>query len=287
MVNDKTRQEMKCSVAVLILTLNEEQNLPDCLDTLKWCDDIVVLDSGSSDRTEEIALGAGVRFCHHRFDDYASQRNAALDGVEFKYPWVFMVDADERVPPELAAEVLKATAEAEEDVDLFRMRRKDMFMGRWIKNSSGYPTWFGRLIRVGKVSFHREVHEDCVPQGREEHLVEHLIHYPFSKGLNDWFARHNHYSTVEAELRLRESQEPVKWRDVLSDDPARRRRAYKRCAFMLPFRPFLMFMALFCIRLGMFEGKPGLVYCLFRAIYEYMIDLKIKEFERRTKGQPT
>jgi len=276
-------KKQNCGISVLIITLNEERNMPECLAYLDWCDDVVVFDSFSTDRTEEITRQAGVRFHQRKFDDFASQRNAALT-VEFKHPWVIMLDADEQIPPELLAEMTRVTARASDDVDLFRMRRKDMFMGRWIKGASGYPTWFGRLIRVGKVTFQREVHEDCVPEGQEKRLKEHLIHYPFSKGLNDWFARHNRYSTVEAELRLREAQEQVSWLDIFSDDPARRRKAYKHCAFMLPFRPLLMFVALFCIRLGMFEGRPGLLYCLFRATYEYMIDLKVMELKRRAKG---
>ena len=270
-------------ISVLIITLNEEGNMPECLAYLDWCDDVVVFDSFSTDRTEEIARQAGVRFHQRKFDDFASQRNAALV-IEFKHPWVLMIDADEQTTPELVAEIKQTVTRANDDVDLFRMRRKDMFMGRWIKGASGYPTWFGRLIRVGKVAFHREVHEDCIPQGQERRLAEHLIHYPFSKGLKDWFDRHNRYSTVEAELRLREAQEQVKWRDILADDPAKQRRAYKYLAFMLPFRPLLMFVALFCVRFGMFEGRPGLMYCLFRATYEYMIDLKIKESKRQAKG---
>ncbi len=134
---------------MLILTLNEEINLEDCIDSCGWCDDIVVFDSFSTDNTPAIASAKGARFVQRRFDNYASQRNAALNQISFKHPWILMLDADERTPPDLVAEMAAAVAASEPDTVLFRMRRKDFFLGRWLRRSSGYPSWFGRLVRRG------------------------------------------------------------------------------------------------------------------------------------------
>jgi len=122
------------SISVLILTLNEEINLPECLDSCSWCDDIVVFDSFSSDRTREIAAAGSARFIQRRFDNYATQRNAALTEVQYKHPWVLMVDADERTPDDLVLEMQQAVANADTDTVLFRMRRKDYFLSRRLSN---------------------------------------------------------------------------------------------------------------------------------------------------------
>ncbi len=272
-----------CSISVLILTLNEERNLPDCLETLKWCDDVVVFDSGSSDRTKDIAESAGVRYCCRKFDGYAAQRNAALSEVEYKHPWVLMVDADERCTPELVAEMQLAVAETDDDVTLFRFRRKDYFMGRWLKRSSGYPTWFGRLMKLGKVRFEREINEDAVTDGRTDMLKGHLIHYPFSKGISFWFERHNRYSSMEAVALTEEVGQKLVFRDLFSRAPAKRRKALKQLAYRMPFRPVLVFFFLYIVRLGILDGRAGLTFCSFRAAYEYMIDLKILELKERAK----
>src|SRR5271155_4475515 len=157
-------------VSVLILTLNEENNLPECIDSCAWSDDIVVFDSLSADRTVEIAREKGARVLERRFDNYAGQRNAALTTVEYEHPWVLMVDADERVPPDLAAEIQSAVAAAGEQVAMYRMRRKDHFLGKWLRRSSGYPSWFGRLVRLGRIRVEREVNEEYIADGRVEHL---------------------------------------------------------------------------------------------------------------------
>src|SRR5580704_520907 len=125
-------------ISVLILTLDEEVNLGGCLDSVAWCDDVVVLDSLSQDRTVEIARERGVRLYQRAFDNYANQRNFGLRDVPYKYPWVLMLDADERVPAELKDEMLLTIATISDNVALFQMRRRDHLFGRWIPRSSGY-----------------------------------------------------------------------------------------------------------------------------------------------------
>src|SRR5580698_1020237 len=117
--------------SVLILTLNEEGNLADCIESVKWCDDIVVLDSLSTDRTVQVAETAGVRLFQRRFDDFASQRNYALDEIPFKHPWVFHLDADERFTEPLRRECEAAITEDQHSG--FLVPSKLMFMDKWLR----------------------------------------------------------------------------------------------------------------------------------------------------------
>jgi glycosyltransferase involved in cell wall biosynthesis len=272
-------------VSVLILTLNEEINLAACLDSCSWCDDIVVLDSFSKDRTCEIASGKGARVVQRHFDSYAAQRNAALTEVQYKHPWVLMVDADERTPDELVTEMAHVIANADPDTVLFRMRRKDFFLGRWLRRSSGYPTWFGRLMRLGRTHVERDVNEEYIADGKTANLAAHLHHYPFNKGIAYWYERHNRYSTMEALAKLR-MRAPLSMRSLLSTDPIERRRALKQLAYRLPLRPTVVFLYLYIVRLGFLDGRAGLAFSRMRASYELQIDLKVMEAERRQRGAP-
>jgi hypothetical protein len=200
-----------------------------------------------------------------------------------------MVDADERVTPELASEIKLALANVDSQTTMFRMRRKDMFFGRWLRRSSGYPTWFGRLVRVGRVHVEREINEEYVTNGRIETLQEHLEHLPFNKGVAWWYERHNRYSTMEAVATIGERREPIQWRHVLATDPVQRRRCLKQIAYRLPARPLIVFLYLYVIRLGFLDGRPGLYFGAMRATYELMIDLKARELTelQRTTTKPT
>jgi glycosyltransferase involved in cell wall biosynthesis len=274
------------NVSVLILTFNEEANLPDCLVSVAWSDDIVVFDSFSSDRTIEIAQASGARVVQRLFDNYAAQRNAALNEVSYRHPWVLMLDADERATPALSREIETVLAKASEDMDLFRVRRQDFLLGHWFKRSSGYPTWFGRLIRVGHVEVKREINEEYHTNGKVGFLSEHLVHYPFNKGIAHWYERHNRYSSMEAGALAEEIQGYWSWRRLIVRGPVTRRKALKQLAYRLPGRPLLVFFYLYFIRLGFLDGRTGIIYCTLRALYELMIDLKALEIHRRKRGLP-
>jgi glycosyltransferase involved in cell wall biosynthesis len=271
-------------VSILILTLNEEANLAECIDSCGWSDDIVVFDSMSEDRTLEIAKCKGARVVQRRFDNYAAQRNAALTTVEYKHPWILMVDADERVPAALAAEIETTIAGVSDDMAMFRMRRKDFFFGKWLRRSSGYPSWFGRLVRLGHIRVEREINEEYVADGRVEHLKEHLHHYPFNKGIAYWFERHNRYSTMEAIAKLRVSSDGIALGALFSGDPIDRRRALKQLLYRIPLRPLIVFFYLYIVRLGILDGKAGFYFSRMRAAYEMLIDLKVVETRRRQRN---
>jgi len=273
------------TVSVLILTLNEEVNLPSCLESISWSDDIVVFDSFSNDQSVEIAKAAGARVIQRRFDNWSSHQNWAVGNIEFKYPCVFYLDADERCDEMLAGELQAMTASATE-YSAFQVRRKDFFMGKWLKHAQLYPTWITRVFQPEKIRYERLVNPVVVVDGKIGQLKGHLIHYPFSHGIRHWFARHNNYSDMEAQDLLREMGETPRFRDAFSSDPTLRRRAMKRLAYGLPTRPLLIYLYLVLIRRAFLDGAPGMHYASMRATYEYMIDLKVKEIRRREKGLP-
>ena len=273
-------------VSVLILTLNEEINIGECIDSCRWSDDLVVFDSCSSDRTREIALSKGARVFQRPFDNYAAQRNAALSTVTYAHPWVLMVDADERVPADLAAEIADSVRRVNDRVVMFRMRRKDFFLGKWLKRSSGYPTWFGRLVLLGRVRVQREFNEEYIADGDVVHLKAHLHHLPLNKGVDHWYERHNRYSRMEATLTMNMRSAPISLSNLFGADPIERRRSLRQVAYRMPMRPLLVFLYLYIVRLGILDGRAGFYFSRMRAAYEMMIDLKIIELERRKRGLP-
>lgn len=267
------------NISVLVLTLNEAANLPSCLAALSWSDDVVVLDSFSSDQTTEIARSLGARVIQRKFDSFAGQRNFGLDMVEFKNEWILHVDADEVVTPTLRRELLDVIALGR--FDAYRVPSKTMFFGRWLRFSGMYPTYQVRLGRKGRFRFRQVGHgqREDIPPERIGTLREPYLHYSFSKGLAEWFEKHNRYSTDEAREAVRQLNEAdgIDWGGLLSVDPTRRRRAAKQLSVRLAFRPTLRFLYMYLFRLGFLDGRPGLIYCRLLATYEYMIVLKMKE----------
>lgn len=268
--------------SILILTLNEEQNITACLESVKWCDDIVVLDSLSTDRTVEMAKAAGVRLFQRRFDDFASQRNYALDQISFKHPWVFHLDADERFTDRLRRECEEAIAQ--DRCSGFLVPSKLMFMDRWLRWSGMYPVYQMRLMKLGEIRFVQKGHGQREADAKRGVgiLRKPYLHYNFSKGLDDWREKHDQYSTKEAEESLQALRgQPIGWRELWTIDPVTRRRALKRLSTHLPCRPALRFLYMYVLRLGFLDGRPGLVYCRLLARYEAMIVTKMRAMERR------
>lgn len=275
-------------ISALILTLNEERNLPACLDALGWCDDIVVLDSFSTDATVAIAEAAGARVVQRRFDDERSQRLFGLHEIEFRNPWLYLPDADEVTTPELRDEMIVATADPARPEVAYRIRPKTMFMGRWLRHSSLYPTWQLRLCRPERVGFEREINLRPVLDGPAGHLGEHYLHYTFNNGLTAWYEKHNRYSAAEArEALVVLDGGRLHWRDLLPGaDAVRRRAALKDLSFRLPCRPAARFTYMYLVRGGFRDGWPGYMHCRLLAAYEYMIVIKMAEARRRDQGLP-
>ena len=263
-------------ISVLILTKNEQQDLPGCLASVQWSDDIHVLDSHSTDTTVEIAQAAGALVTQRPFDGYASQRNAGLQ-LPFKNPWVLIVDADERIPDSLVSEMQKLAGSAPATVAAARMRRRDIWWDTWLRHAQISP-YYVRLARVGRAHYEREVNEVLVVDGVIHDLQESFDHYPFSKGLDHWIAKHNVYSRMEAEVIASGRGIQPSWKTALFGRDFNERRGHQKAIFYrLPGRPLIKFLYMLIVRRAFLDGAAGIRYASLQAIYEYMIVLKVKE----------
>ncbi len=198
-------------VTAVVLTLNEEENIAECLKTLAWADRLLVLDSGSTDRTVEIAQGMGAEVVFHPFRNYAEQRNFALGLV--RTDWVLFVDADERVPEELAREI-KEAVEKEEFCGWW-IPRKNYICGRWIRHGGWYPDWQLRLLRPEKARYDSawEVHEIVVVEGETGYLSNHLIHYNY-RTWREFAVRQKAYLPLEVRTLRKRGVKAKPWSPI-------------------------------------------------------------------------
>jgi glycosyltransferase involved in cell wall biosynthesis len=271
-------------ISVLILTKNEEQDLPDCLASVAWCDDMHVFDSHSTDRTVEIAQKYGATVTQRVFDGYASQRNAALEGIIYKYPWVLILDADERIPNSLAEELRQLVSQTKEGVNGFRIRRRDHLGTTWLKHSQMTP-YYIRLVRVGKARYHREVNEVLEVDGIVETADGYFDHYPFSKGYAHWLNKHNTYSSMEAKRWVDEHNGVAEFslkKALFSKDFSEKRYHQKGIFYKIPGRPLIKWLYLVLWRRGVLDGQAGIINATLQAIYEYFIILKAKELTQKS-----
>lgn len=265
-------------ISVLIFTKNEQQDLPACLASVAWCDDVQVLDSFSTDRTVELARSAGARVTQRAFDNWAAHQNFAARELAFKHPWVLHLDADERVTTRLAEE-LRALP-ADDPRAAFRIRRRDFFFdGAWLKYVQVTP-WYVRLFRPARIRYERLVHQVAVVDGEIGELTQPFDHYPFSKGIGFWLERHIRYAAVEAGMLVQQNREPGSWKTALFGGDFHQRRVHqKRLFYQLPCRPLVKFLYLVVWRRAFLDGRAGLAYALLMAIYEYFIVLHTRELK--------
>jgi glycosyltransferase involved in cell wall biosynthesis len=246
---------------------------------------VVVVDSFSADATTELARSAGARVLQHAFTGFGDQRNWSLDNAALKHPWALILDADERVPPELVAEMAERLPAADAAVAAFRVRRRFHLWGKWLRFSSLYPTWVVRLLRVGRIRYVNRGHaETQVVDGRIEALRQDLLdenHKPMS----DWWERQDRYATREAEYEL--AQPPASWRGLWGRDPLLRRAALKGLVRDVPGRPLWYFLYVCGLRLGFLDGVDGLRFCLMKAQYQAMIVRKKRALEKQRSASET
>jgi glycosyltransferase involved in cell wall biosynthesis len=281
----------RMAISILILTLNEETNIGACLDALGAAgdfagfDDIVVFDSLSKDKTVEIARAKGARIVERPFDNWAAHQNWAMGNIDFRNPWVFYLDADERMTPELREEILRIARDPARPEVAFYCGRKNYFLGKWIRHAMP-PGMIMRFFKPSKVRFERLVNPVPVIDGPHGYLRNFFEHYNFSKGITEWFDKHNKYSLFEAMEGMKLREKPVGLGALFSGDRFERRRALKELSFRLPLRPLVKFLYMYVLKLGFLDGRAGYTYCKLQAMYEYMIVVKMRELARRERGLP-
>lgn len=271
-------------VSVMIFTLNEEINLPHCLNSLTWCDDVIVIDSYSNDATQKICAEHGVRIHQNQFRGFGDQRNWALENIETRYAWVLVLDADERVTEKLASELLAVASNSDSGIGAYRVRRRFYMWGRWLRYSSLYPTWVVRLVHKDRVKYINRGHAETQQVvGKVEDLKNDLIDENL-KGIDEWFERQNRYSTKDAQFELDNQGDKIAWSGFISADPLKRRSTLKQFAWRLPARPLLYFLYSYVWRAGFLDGKDGFVFCVMKALYQRMILIKKYDIQKSKTG---
>ncbi len=265
---------------VLIQTHNEQLNLPHTLASLpKWVSQVFVVDSGSTDKTRQVAEAAGANFVSHQWEGYAAQKNWALDHLPFTAPWILIIDADEAISPKLLEEIHAIVSRPPQDVEesAFHLNRVFIFMGREIRHCGYFPSWNLRLFKRGHARYEqRLVHEHMVVTGQTGYLKNLLIHED-RRGLEHFIAKHNRYSTLEAQEIYAAREEWPGLYTFCSDRVSRRRYLKNR---VLPFMPLpwvLRFFYMYFLRLGFLDGRAGWYLSLFISSYEFFIRMKYTE----------
>lgn len=274
-------------ISILILTKNEQQDLPGCLKSVAWSDDIHVYDSMSDDRTIAIAEEFGAKITRRPFDNWAAHQNWGLSNIDFKYPWVFYIDSDERMTPELIAAV-NAMVQVPGDAVAFRVQRRDFFMGTWLKHVQTSP-FYMRLFRPEKMRYERLVNPISLADGPVGQVQGYLDHFPFSKGTGHWIERHNSYSRLEAQQIFDNRKNNAEFSIVKAfraTEFHEKRFHQKELFYRIPMRPLVKFLLLYVGKLGFLDGRAGFRYALLQAIYEYMIVIKVDELERLSEAAP-
>lgn len=269
----------KGSLSILILTRDEENNLPRCLAAVEGLGEIVIIDSGSTDRTLEIARAAGARVFTHPFRSFGAQRNWALDHSGLTNEWVLFLDADEVVTPAFGQALQRAIQGADEAVAGFYCCWKMMLGARWLRRSDSFPKWQFRVLRRGRARFVDSGHgqKEGEIDGAIGYIREPYLHYAFSRGWDSWWGKHHDYASREAADRMARR---ISWRALFARDPSRRNRALKPLVSQIPGWPLIRFLHMYILKGGFLEGPEALTYCKNIARYEAMIRARMAELRR-------
>jgi glycosyltransferase involved in cell wall biosynthesis len=277
-------------LSAIVLTFNEERNLPECLASLAgWVDEIFVVDSGSTDRTVDIARQAGARVYEHAFDHYGAQRNWAIDHLPIASAWTLHVDADERITPELQRSITAALAREPGEVEGFLVSRRTMFMGRWIRHGGHYPAWHLRLMRTGAGRCEDRLYDQhFYVSGAVQKLQGDLID-TWTPDVATFTARHLRWAALEAAEHEAPAAAAGRIRGRLGSDNAIEQRRWLRDWYArLPLfvRPTAYFLYRYVVRLGFLDGRPGLVFHVLQGFwFRFLVDALILERRLRRKGE--
>jgi glycosyltransferase involved in cell wall biosynthesis len=277
-------------VSVVVPTKNEAENLPRCLNSVQWADEIFVVDSKSTDGSIEIAQRHGGKVVQFEFNGvWPKKKNWALEHLPFKNDWVFILDADEVLPAEAETEFARAIANAGEIVGYW-INRRFFFLGRWLRHAY-YPNWnlrlfphslgrYEQLTGADTKSGDNEVHEHVVVQGPTARLKCEIDHYAFPS-VEVFIEKHNRYSNWEA--RVAADELLPKSSPRLGDASVERRRRLKLLARHLPFRPLLRFLHIYIWQKGFLDGRDGYYFARLHAVYEFLSVAKTYELRRSSE----
>lgn len=275
-------------VSVLIPVKNEAANLSRCLGSVSWADEIIAVDSQSTDGSIEIAARQGAKVVQFHFNGvWPKKKNWALENIAFRNEWVFILDADEVLPAAAEQEFVRAITQAGQ-IAGYWINRRFRFMGRWLRHAY-YPNWNLRLFRhsLGRYekltnsatnSGDNEVHEHVVVRGPTARLRCELDHYAFPS-VEVFVEKHNRYSNWEA--RVAADRLLAGTSDDFRAMPVGRRRKLKLLSHRLPFRPLLRFLYIYIWQRGFLDGREGYYFARLHAIYEFLSVAKTYELERR------
>ena len=285
---------MKAPLTVIFPVKNEEDNLPAALASVDWADELVVVDSHSTDRTPELAEEAGASVVQFEYSGIGPKKKAwALESLEVRNQWALLLDGDERVTPELRAEIEDVIARG--DHVGYYLDREFVFMGRSLRCFR--PNWNMRLFRWGRGRIEdlglsdlpstgdNEIHEHVVVDGPTGFLRNPLLHDDY-RGISAWVDRHNKYSTWEAHLYRSFREQPVGVGPFgfLRLNAFDRKRALRRVWVRLPLRPPLRFLIWYVLRRGFLDGRQGFAFCSLMAYHELLIGIKLRELREHDRG---
>jgi glycosyltransferase involved in cell wall biosynthesis len=279
-------------ISVLIPARNEADNIIACLDSVRWADEVFVLDSDSRDGTVELAQKAGATVVQFRWNrQLPKKKNWGLEHIPWKNDWVLILDADERITPELASEIQSEVRCPQ--ADGYFINRRFIFLDKWIRHCGYYPSWNLRLFRHTKGRYEKlhvgdtasgdnEVHEHVVLNGATAYLKADMLHFAYPN-IHTWMEKHNRYSNWEAEVEFRGIEAGLPGPGVGEVLSARRKlRTFSR---HLPFRPALRFIYSYILKRGFLDGYEGYVFCRLLAMYEALSVFKAYELRRGAMTQ--
>ena len=280
----------KVPVSILIPILNEEKNLPRCLDSVSWADEIFIVDSGSTDSSREIAESHSAKVIQFEYNGvWPKKKNWALENLPLSNEWVFILDADEELSPQAENEFREVCTTNKQGHDGYFINRRFMFMGKSLKHAY-YPNWNLRLFKhtLGRYekltdmpteSGDNEVHEHVVLKGKTGYLRTEMLHYAFPT-IEEFLKKHNRYSNWEACVALDRYLKQSPAAQLQSKQVVWRRRL--KIVFQhLPFRPFLKFLYVYILQRGFLDGREGYDFARLHAYYEFLCILKTYELKKK------
>lgn len=282
-------------ISILLLTYNEEENINKCLESIRnLAEEIIIVDSGSTDNTIKIAQGYGAEVIEHEFETHSRQWKWALDNISFQNKWLLCLDSDQRLTPEIRDEIrdlFETKREILSKVDGFYIKRRQVFKGKWIRFGGYYPKYLLKLFRRNKVKINTEnlVDHHFNLAGKTGKLKNDLIEENIKENrISFWIEKHNRYAKLLAkeEIAVLSNNKNITLNPSLFGNPDQRILWQKKIWNGLPLylRPFLYFIYRYFILLGFLDGKQGFVFHLLQAFwFRLLVDINIDEMRNSMK----